>query len=244
MKKEKIKEAQFDFSKKNTWTALWTNPFYFMRKNLYFNIKELAPKLSGMILDFGCGAKPYRDLFINCDKYIGLDIETSGHDHKEEFIDVYYDGNTIPFKDEHFDNIFSSEVYEHVVNIDDILQELYRVLKKDGLMLVTVPFVWNEHETPYDFHRYTGYGIKELLEKHGFEVIESRKSTSYIEMIYQMRAEYYRDLCQNINSKIRRKLINKIVIPFQIIKGLVLSKTLPKTWSFYGDNIVLCKKLK
>jgi len=53
--------------------------------------------LSGKLLDFGCGRKPYKHLF-SFDEYIGLDIVESGHNHEDEEIDVYYDGTKIPFE--------------------------------------------------------------------------------------------------------------------------------------------------
>ncbi len=238
----RIKKAQFDYSKPYIWTAFWTCPFFFVRKNLYNNINRFAPSLKGKILDFGCGAKPYKHLFVNCSEYIGLDIESSGHDHTSEDIDVYYDGKVIPFYDETFDCIFSSEVYEHVQNLDEIINELWRVLKKDGLMLATIPFVWNEHEVPYDYRRYTSYGIKTFLSNHGFEIVDCIKSTNYIEMIYQMKAEYYRYCFQNIKSATLRHFFQRTVISFQTLKGLVFSKILPRNYSLYGDNIILCKK--
>ena len=222
--------------------AFFTCPFFLVRKNLYKNIKELSPFLKGSILDFGCGAKPYKDLFVNCEEYIGLDIEKSGHDHSDETVDVFYDGVNIPFEDDRFDNIFSSEVYEHVNNIDNILDELRRVLKPGGYMLVTTPFVWNEHEIPYDFHRFTSYGIIELLSDHGFETIELYKSTSYIEMIYQMKAEYYSYMFRNSRSFLLKTLVQLFVVSFQTMKGIVFSHFLPDNSSFYGDNVVLCIK--
>ena len=165
MKYEDIKKAQFIFEGKYKTIAFWTCPFYFVRKHLYENIAEIAPLLKGSILDFGCGAKPYAELFVNCTKYVGMDIDVSGHDHSNELIDVYYDGKHIPFEDEVFDNVFSSEVFEHIANPEKILPEINRVLKNNGYMLATVPFIWNEHEIPYDFKRYTSFGIKELLER-------------------------------------------------------------------------------
>ncbi len=241
--KERIIESQFDFSFRNRWFAFWTCPFYFVRKNLYVNIKRLAPRLSGSIMDFGCGAKPYKNLFSKCTSYIGVDIETSGHDHTGEKIDVFYDGKTLPFDDESFDNIFSSEVYEHVENIDEIIGELHRVLKPNGLMLLSAPFVWNEHEIPYDFHRFTSFGIAKLLEKNGFEVVDSSKSTSYIEIIYQMKAEYYRNLFKNVRSSLLKWFLQITLISFQTLKGIIIGSILPKRWSFYGDNVVLCRKI-
>jgi len=50
-----------------------------------------------------------------------LILKTPGHPHLNEQIDVFYDGKKVPFEDGHFDAIFSSEVFEHVFNLPDIL---------------------------------------------------------------------------------------------------------------------------
>src|SRR5258708_2808304 len=94
------------------------NPFYFIRSALYKRIKQFAPQLQGRLLDFGCGSKPYQSLFINATEYIGLDYESKGHSHATEHIDVMYDGKTIPFPDGHFNSVFSSEVFEHIFNLE------------------------------------------------------------------------------------------------------------------------------
>jgi ubiquinone/menaquinone biosynthesis C-methylase UbiE len=130
--------------------------FYFIRKGLLEAIRKHAPSLKGKLLDFGCGSKPYLLLF-NVDEYIGLDFEKTGHDHSHEQIDVYYDGKTIPFKDDHFDSILCSEVAEHLFDLPAALGEMNRVLKKGGKLLLTCPFVWGEHEAPYDSARYTKF---------------------------------------------------------------------------------------
>ena len=143
--------------------SVFINPAFFVRRGLSRGIRRHAGAMKGVMLDFGCGSKPYRELF-TVDKYIGLDVVESGHEHVGESIDVFYDGKRIPFEDGFFDSVFSSEVFEHVFNLDEILIELNRVLKSGGTMLITVPFVWEEHEAPYDFARYTSFGIKYLLE--------------------------------------------------------------------------------
>ncbi len=84
----KVKEI---FSKQQfqpTFIGIFLNPFYFLRKGLFEVIKKYKDYRNGVVLDFGCGSKPYKDLF-NYKKYIGLDIEQSGHDHKNEQIDVF-----------------------------------------------------------------------------------------------------------------------------------------------------------
>jgi SAM-dependent methyltransferase len=116
------------------------NPLYFIRKGLYRGVVSKKSYLKGRLLDFGCGSKPYREI-IDVQEYIGLDVKESGHSHQNEQIDVYYDGETIPFDNGYFDSIFSSEVFEHISNLEHILNELYRVIKPGGYMLITLPFV-------------------------------------------------------------------------------------------------------
>lgn len=221
--------------------GIFINPYYFNRRGLYKGVKENVHFLSGRLLDFGCGNKPYKDL-LQVDEYIGLDIEESGHDHENEDIDVYYDGKTIPFEAEYFDSVFSSEVFEHVFELDSILKEINRVCKIDGHLLITVPFVWNEHEVPYDFGRYTSFGINYVLKENGFEVIKYSKTSNYIETLFQMWNTY---LFQYI---LRKKWAQSLFTPFLIspitIVGILISKILPKNDSFFLNNVVVAKKIK
>src|ERR1700754_4535244 len=89
-----------------------SNAYYFIRNALYKKVKFYAPQLDKKLLDFGCGSKPYQSLFTNVSEYIGLDYASEGHSHANESIDVMYDGKKIPFADEYFDSVFSSEVFE------------------------------------------------------------------------------------------------------------------------------------
>lgn len=238
---ELIEIAQFNFEKKYRFIALLTNPFYIMRKNLYIYIKKYAPRLEGTILDFGCGSKPYKHLFTNCTEYIGVDIYNEGHSHDKDEIEFFYDGKKLPFEDNSFDNVFSSEVIEHIDNLDEILDEIYRVLKPGGLFLLTTPFVWNENELPHDYARYTSCGLAKLLDRHNFEVIEYTKSCNFIEILYQMKAEYYRHRYSKRPVFIRR-LAQLSLICSESFKGDIFGKLLPSNDSLYGNNIFVCKK--
>jgi SAM-dependent methyltransferase len=216
------------------------NPFYFIRRGLYKYIRLTAPRLQGKLMDFGCGRKPYENLF-SVNEYIGVDIEKSGHDHALSKVDVYYDGKTIPFPDETFDSIFCSEVLEHVFNLDELLAELNRVLKKGGQMLITVPFCWNEHELPYDFGRYTSFGIKHSLQQRGFEVVEFYKSGNFARVIVQLCTLYIYSLF-NTKSRIFNYLGSMLfIVPIHIV-ALVLLVLLPRNSSLYFNNVVLVRK--
>src|SRR5947209_959521 len=113
-----------------------TQPHYLIRNRLLEAISLIAAQLKGRLMDFGCGQTPYKSLF-TVEEYIGVDYDNPGHSHINESIDVYYDGKTLPFENDYFDSVFSSEVFEHIFNLPDILKELNRVLKNDGLMLIT-----------------------------------------------------------------------------------------------------------
>ncbi|MCS7004615.1 MAG: class I SAM-dependent methyltransferase [Cytophagales bacterium] len=219
--------------------SIWLNPFYFIRKELFVSIKNYAPMLSGKLLDFGCGRKPYRHLF-SVDEYIGIDIETSGHSHENSQVDIFYDGKHIPFPNATFDCVFCSEVIEHVFEPDAVLKEIHRVLKPNALGLFTVPFAWSEHEQPYDYGRYTSFGIKYLFEKNGFEVIKHQKTGNFIKVIFQLSMLYGHLLFPK--NKIISTLLNVVCISPIAILGIFLSWLLPANQDLYFNNIVLVRK--
>lgn len=221
-----------------------SHPFYFIRKGLLTAIKTNSPQLSGTMLDFGCGSKPYKSL-IKVDKYIGLDFENPGHDHSKEQIDVYYDGKKIPFTDNYFDSILCSEVFEHIFNLDDTLRELNRVLKTGGKMLVTCPFVWGEHETPYDYARYTRFALTNMLEGSGFHVLSFEKQGNFIDTMAQMRALYFFSAFGPFFSKFSfaGNFFTRTVIFLINAWGKMKGKIFPTNNALYLSNIFLVEKI-
>lgn len=222
--------------------GLFINPFYFARKGLYNNIKKYSCEISGSLLDVGCGRKPYRSLF-NVESYIGMDIENEGHDHSNEDIDVYYDGNQFPFDDNTFDAIITNQVFEHVFNPDTFLKEMHRVLKLNGKLLLTVPFVWDEHEQPNDFARYSSFGLKYEIEKNGFKIAKQSKSVNDIRVIFQLLNMYIFKKLKSENKYVN-VIISVLFISWLNILGQILSFLLPKNNDLYLDNIILAEKIK
>ncbi len=221
-------------------SGIFFNPYYIIRNGLKNEIKNNSYHINGKVLDFGCGSKPYKSFF-NSTEYIGIDIDIPQNKENEN-IDFIYDGISIPFPDEYFDSIFSSEVFEHIFDLDVIMKELNRVLKKTGKILVTVPFIWDEHAYPSDFGRYTSYGIKHVFEKSGFSVIKISKTTNYIETLFQMWNNY---LFKAIHSK--NHILNHIICVFIIspftISGIILGKILPKNYDYYNNNVIIAQKI-
>jgi len=242
LSKSKIKNYINKQSFYPTTSGILFNPFYIARKNLLINISKLAKHFNGgYLLDIGCGIKPYEPLF-NVDSYIGLDVRGGGHSDNAKHADVYYDGNEFPFKSYFFDYAISNEVLEHVFEPEHLIMEIHRILKPNGLLLLTVPFVWDEHEIPHDYGRYTSFGLNYLLSKNGFEIIKQHKSGSYVDTLAQLFSSYIYTVLLTKNPYVNVLTSLFLCSPILMI-GLFLSKILPENNNLYLDNIILARKI-
>jgi ubiquinone/menaquinone biosynthesis C-methylase UbiE len=224
-----------------TLLSFFINNNFLIRKSIRNSIIKYNSYLSGSLLDFGCGTKPYKKLFLNVDSYIGVDYKIEGREEKQKEVDFFYDGKTIPFKDQEFDSILSTEVLEHVFNIDEILCELNRVLKLNGQAIITTPFMWEEHEMPYDFARYTPPALEYLYQKHGFEVIHKHKTGNQIEVIFQFSINYFKN---SIPKFVLKQLLLVPFIVFFNTLGMIFSFLLPTDKTAYFNNVFILKKVK
>lgn len=221
------------------WIGVFVNPFYFARSGLHKAMVECAPKLTGRLLDVGCGSKPYRSLFA-VDAYIGLDIDND-LSRQRGMADYFYDGNAFPFVDGTFDSALCNQVLEHVFNPNEFLGEIARILKPGGKLLLTVPFVWDEHEQPYDFARYSSFGLRTLLERQGFRVIFHEKLGADPSVMFQLANAYLFKITQGF-PKFVNLLITVTVMAFFNLLGLLARRLLPGNPDLYLDQIILVEK--
>lgn len=117
------------------------------------------------LLDFGCGNMPYRPLFPEIN-YIGADFP--GNELAEVQIDS--DGS-LHISDDSVDIVLSSQVLEHVANVEHYLNESHRVLRPSGLLLLSTHGVWRYHPDPCDFWRWTCDGLKRTITAADFEIV-------------------------------------------------------------------------
>jgi len=123
--------------------------------------------IRGETLDFGAGSAKYREIIKKkADKYTTFDMMAGKN------IDVVGNALNAPFKDETFDTVISTQVLEHIEKPWIMIGEIYRILKKDGICILTAPFLAPYHADPHDYFRYTTEGIKSLFENTGFKTIE------------------------------------------------------------------------
>ena len=220
---------------------MFVNPFYISRKGLNKAITKLISKLHGTIVDIGCGTKPYES-FTNNSKYIGLEIDTEVT-RARNIADYYYDGINMPFDNNSINSVITSQVFEHVFTPNKFLQEINRILCHDGKLLLSVPLVWDEHEQPHDYARYTSFGLKDMLHKNGFEVIEFIKTSNDFSAVIQLIIAYIQKT-MFVENKYINLFITVIFIATINVIGVLISKILPKNNDFYLDNVVLAKKVK
>lgn len=221
--------------------GFFINHNFFIRKAIHKSIKLNASLLNGVLLDFGCGTKPYKHLFVNATEYVGVDYKIEGREEYQKEVDVFYDGKKIPFQDNNFDSILCTEVLEHVFNIDELLAEFNRVLKPRGKAIITTPFMWEEHEMPYDFARYTTPALNHLYSKHGFKIIKNYKTGNYIEVIMQFNINYIKNILPK-NKFIKHLILLPFVIIFNL-SGVVLSFILPNEQTAYFNNVFVLEKI-
>ena len=221
--------------------SFFINNNFLIRKSIRKAIIKNSKHLKGALLDFGCGTKPYKKLFINVDSYTGVDYKIEGREESQKTVDFFYDGKTIPFNDKEFDSILSTEVLEHVFNVEDILCEFNRVLKINGHALITTPFMWEEHEMPYDFARYTTPALEYLYQKHGFEIIHNHKTGNQIEVIFQFAINYFKNIIPKFALK--QLLLVPFIVFFNTL-GIVFSFLLPVDKIAYFNNVFVLRKIK
>jgi SAM-dependent methyltransferase len=234
--KDKIEAAQFH----PKILGIFVNPFYIARRGLAKNIKDLGTEIKGRTLDVGCGTKPYQKFF-DSSEYIGLEYDT-GIDSEKKQADFYYDGKTFPFDEKEFDSAVTNQVLEHIFTPKEFLKEINRILKPEGKLLLTVPFVWDEHEQPFDYARYSSFGLKSLLEESGFEIISHKKSVNNISVLFQMLNGYIYKQAYKKPKLIKQIITLLLMSPVNLI-GITAGKIFPKNNDLYLDNIVLAKKV-
>jgi len=133
--------------------------------------KSILPRLKGVVVDLGCGPMPYSQEVVGqgC-RYVGVDWPNSVHGVAP---DVASDLNAaINLPSDSADAVICFSVLEHLHRPATMLAECWRILKPGSAFYIEVPFQWHVHEAPFDYYRFTRYGLEKLLKDAGFEEIE------------------------------------------------------------------------
>lgn len=199
----------------------------------YRKLKKMLPKTGngGACLDVGCGDSPYKFMLKGYD-YKGIDWEGSDDSfgYKKDNVE-YYDGETFPIEENSIDLLIHTEVAEHIPDILLFFNECARVLKKDGIMVFSIPFSARYHYIPNDFRRLTPAGIEQILKQAGFSAIEIEpRSTDITVACYKVVTVGYRWL---LSRKIYKVMGFILLLPVFAISLLLGQLAL---WLDIGDH--------
>jgi SAM-dependent methyltransferase len=119
-----------------------------------------------VMLDAGAGDSFYKPQFAHV-TYESADFLAVDKAYAE---DITYAGDLadLPVEDHRFDLVLLTQVLEHLPEPVEVLRELHRVLKPGSRIWASAPFYYQEHEQPYDFYRYTQFGLRHIFTRAGF----------------------------------------------------------------------------
>jgi SAM-dependent methyltransferase len=123
----------------------------------------------GDLLDVGAGHVPFRRIL---EKHVNV-YHTLDREKRVEDIDFVGDAQDMSrvISSDRYDTVLLLGVLEHVPDPSKVISEIYRILRSGGTLILSVPHLSRLHEEPYDFYRYTKYGLTHLLEVAAFRQI-------------------------------------------------------------------------
>jgi SAM-dependent methyltransferase len=145
------------------------HPGFWVKKRLDAAIIDSAPAARGVMLDVGCGVRPYERFFLPfVTKYLGLEYSPeSGY--RGNTADFCGDASALPLDTGSIDTILCTEVFEHLQDPERAMSEFARVLRPGGVLITTAPFVFPVHDE-HDYFRYSSKGLAVMMSRHGLEV--------------------------------------------------------------------------
>lgn len=150
-------------------TTEWISKMDSLRFSIYkLTDKYIKKYLSGIVLEIGAGGNHLRNRY----KSYSEEWISSDYDLRSNTIDLRADAQCLPIKDNCINTIISIDVLEHIPEPEKAIKEIYRVLEPNGIVILSTPFFFWLHEEPFDFHRFSKYGLMKDFEKNGFTVIE------------------------------------------------------------------------
>lgn len=203
--------------------AVLYNPFsdYIVWSILSF-VRTEAKKIpkSASVLDAGAGELRYKKYFDHC-KYVSQDLCVGDKEWYFNDIDIKSNIYNIPVENESFDYILCAQVLEHLEFPDLAFKEFSRILKKNGKLLLTAPLGQGEHQTPYDFFRYTKYSLKSFGERYSLKLSYIKPAGGiFINLEYILWQA--KDVLVPFRAFVPLKYFFYIIfLPFKYISGIV-----------------------
>ena len=181
-----------------------------------FYNRVLKKYAKGNLIDLGCGNVPLYEAY-NAFVTDNFCVDWKNLSHKNEFLDMIADLNMpLEIRDNSFDTIILSDVLEHIKEPKLLWNEMYRILRQEGTLIMNVPFFYWLHEEPHDYYRYTKHSLIAMANESGFEVIEIESLGGAPEILTDITAKTIRRI--PLIGKLISKLIQKLTWIFINLK--------------------------
>ncbi len=206
------------------------DPFHREIRNRISAFAGTVPENS-LLLDAGAGEGQYHELFSHC-RLIGLDAAIGDESWDYSALDIVGDLHRIPLKNASVDGVLSVVTLEHLHSPWLAMAEMARVTRPGGRSFFVVPFLWEAHQKPNDFLRFTRYGFTKLAEEAGFRV------ELMVSMGGLFRVLHYRT-ASLLKSIVHRPLLLLFSLPFLplLFAYLLLSELVDRIWKLCDHTL-------
>jgi len=142
-------------------------------------------------LDLGCGRRNWEE-FWNCD-CIGIDLPANLSTGQGQHPEIFATAEYLPFKDNSFDFLSCYSVLSYVDNIDKTLDEIYRIIKPKGVVVIIVvnPRGMKLHKDIYWKNRLDSQKLEKILESHEFKSVKHKNLKTLIFSFYYNLTSVY-----------------------------------------------------
>ena len=134
------------------------------------------------VLDAGAGESRHAPLFAK-QQYVSVDLAVGDAAWNYRKLDCIADLAALPFASGAFDALINIVTLEHLPDPARAMNEMARVLRPGGRVLIAAPHEWEVHQSPHDYFRYTRHGLEHLLSTAGFAEIEIKPAGGYFRLL-------------------------------------------------------------
>jgi SAM-dependent methyltransferase len=157
------------------------HPQWLLQRITKRELRQLGSLAKGLVLDIGCSDQKFRN-YLNCDcNYIGLDYYDTVVRFYQTRPQIFGDAQALPIRNDSIDTIVLTDVLEHLPKPTQALDEVVRALRPGGKILISVPFLYPLHNVPYDFQRWTTYGLGQMVKSLNVKIVEHKHSGQPVE---------------------------------------------------------------
>lgn len=203
-----------DAESKSDFVLLVHNCHFIPKKLLRDAIRDASARQRGdLIVDVGCGFQPYRQFLQGYQNYVGIDQDGSRKPN------IIASVKALPLANSCVDAVLCTEVIEHIEDPGEVVGEIARLLRPGGLLMLTAPMSWSLHYEPFDYFRFTCYGLEKLARDAGLNVVQTRRLGGLFALVGARLADvFHRRIYTLIPVPVIRRLAaTAVAIPINIV---------------------------